>query len=271
MEALIARALVERPQLALDGPSLRVYLERTGIAATTDAESALHAGDLLLACGCVAGNGAALALLEREYIAHVPKTLASRASPASATLPTMVQQLVRQRPSSSITEVTVGDGRCTPACLAYSGRGPLTAWLRVLAVRLTLDLLRKRTPDAPDLNEERAFEEAALGADLELVHIKALYQGEVKQAFAGALAALDARDRTLLRFSLLDGLTVDEMASASRSHRTTVMRNLGRVRELLVSDVRRRLVERLRCGRDEAEELLELVRSRLELSLSRLL
>ncbi len=250
-----SRARAARPELGVDDSAFFAHLRRLPPGEIDQR----HAGDLLLACACLAGDTAALAALERDFIALVPTYIARTSSDPE--LVDEVRQRVRQR-------LLVGD-TASPRLLDYAGRGPLGAWIRVMATRIALDLLQQRA-GAPD-TEELALEQAALGAGPELGLIKTRCRVAVKECFSAAFSALAGADRTLLRYSLLDGLTVNEIAAATRAHRTTVMRQLARVREGLISDVRRRLIERLGVDNAEAEEVVGLVRSGLDLSLSRLL
>jgi RNA polymerase sigma-70 factor (ECF subfamily) len=252
---VLDRAIAERPGFVADLTTFTAYIERLPVSNL----ASLHAGDLLLAHGCLLRNAEMLAVFERELMAQVPAFLAPIT--ADAEVVQEVQQLTRYR-------VLVGD-RGAPRLTEYSGRGPLGGWLRVVAVRLALDLLTKRAPAL--VSEEHALEQAALSSDPELDYIKAQYREDVKRAFSSALAALDGADRRLIRFALLDGLTVNEIAVVCRIHRTTVMRSLARIREFLISSVRRSLVDQLRCDYGEADRIVALTRSRLELSWSRLL
>jgi len=82
------------------------------------------------------------------------------------------------------------------------------------------------------------------------------------------MATLTPRDRVLLRMHTLDGLTIDQIASVQGVHRATVARWLERARELVSRAVRRDLMKQLGADPFEAEEVLQWVQSRVELSLS---
>ena len=78
-------------------------------------------------------------------------------------------------------------------------------------------------------------------------------------------------DRALLRFKFVDGLTLDDLAVLYGTHRATVARRVAALREDLVKATRAQLGGPLRVRRQDLESLVRLVRSDLDLSLSRLL
>src|SRR5262249_4079662 len=89
-------------------------------------------GDLYLAVGCLANDSEALAVFEREII--TPARAAIRSIDASDAFVDEACQRMR-------AALFVGDGG-RPRIADYAGRGPLTAWIGVAAVRTALTMRR---------------------------------------------------------------------------------------------------------------------------------
>lgn len=221
----------------------------------------LAAADLYLACGCAAGDRAALAAFEARYVSQLPGAL-SRMRLDRAALDEVLQT-VRER-------LLVAQGGRPPRVREMAGRGDLGALVRVAAIRTALNLLR---------GERRRGEES--GEDLvellagEVDPARSIMEGEVraalKAAFEEALAGLDPRQRNLLRLHLRYRLGIDEIGRLHRVHRATAARWLERVRDRLRRDTRRLLARRLGERGAELDGLFGLVDSRLEISFDRLL
>lgn len=90
-----------------------------------------------------------------------------------------------------------------------------------------------------------------------------------RRLFETAIGALPARDRTLLRLNLVDGLTIDELARMYQMHRATAARQLEHARGAVATATRLHLAATV--PPDELEEVARLVASQLDLSLSRVL
>jgi RNA polymerase sigma-70 factor (ECF subfamily) len=101
--------------------------------------------------------------------------------------------------------------------------------------------------------------------------VQAEHRALFKESFAAAVAALSPRERTLLRQHLLDGLTVDALAPLYRVHRATAARWLAAVREKVLQATRAELAVRAGLRGEALTGLLSAIRSRLDLSLSRVL
>jgi RNA polymerase sigma-70 factor (ECF subfamily) len=97
------------------------------------------------------------------------------------------------------------------------------------------------------------------------------YRGEAEWAFRDALAALDGEQRTLLRMHFVDAVTLDELAPLRNVHRATIARHLAAARKTILDKVRGQLRERFALSIEEFERLIRLVRSRLQISVGRLL
>jgi RNA polymerase sigma-70 factor (ECF subfamily) len=153
----------------------------------------------------------------------------------------------------------------------YSGRGDLRAYLRAVAVRQALRRLeREGGPPGAEKDEVLAMVPAA-GDSPELGLLVERCRDEVRAAFGLALTALSPRERTILRQHYADALTIDQLGRLHGVHRATCARWIEAARAGLLRRVRRHLRDALRLDDRELDSLIGLVRSRLDLSLSRLL
>jgi RNA polymerase sigma-70 factor (ECF subfamily) len=220
----------------------------------------LHGADLWLACACAQGVPSAIASFERVFLAQVPRFIARVDS--SPELADEVRQRLRER-------LLVGRAGAPPRIASYSGRGPLSGWLRVAAVRLALDQ-RERASDLAPITDELA---AAVSAsdEPEVAIVRRRHGAEFQAAVEQAVASLTAQERTLMRLYVSDGKTVDELALAYQVNRGTVSRRLAAARRRILAETYRLLGERLRLSPSELNSLMRAVRSELHLSLSRLL
>jgi RNA polymerase sigma-70 factor (ECF subfamily) len=257
--ALIARAHARRGELGVDDRTFLAYLaDRLPESAKLVDLDALHVDDLYFACACARGEHRALSIFEREYVGDLRAAIAT--VERTGTQRDDILQIVR-------TRLFVGDADRSPRIADYIGRGRLFSWLRVVVVREALSLLRKP-------RHEHGVDEipdAALDHDLELDVFRGMYQREFKQAFATAVSELTPRERNLLRLHLIDGLSIDEIGTAHRTHRTSAARWLRDIRAKLADRTRDLLAQSLRLADGDLDSVMRLVRSRLDLSVSRLL
>jgi RNA polymerase sigma-70 factor, ECF subfamily len=256
LAALLARA--ELARFAVDPDVFLAYVvDRLPEDARLADLDALHLDDLYLACACANGDSTALAALERSYGADLRSAIAT--VDRSGAHRDDIMQMVRAR-------LFVASDDQPPRIADYTGRGKLFSWLRVVVVREALALVRKPKREiAMDDVPEDAVD------DLELGVFKGLYQTQFKTAFATAVGELSARERNLLRLHLIDKLSIDEIGAAHRTHRTTAARWLREIRAKLAARTRDLLATALALPDRELDSVMRLVRSRLELSVSRLL
>lgn len=218
-----------------------------------------HAADYYLAAALARQVPAAMRLFEARLVPEIDVALRRLRLPRGAD--DEVKQALR-------VELLVGDG--APRIADYGGRGELAAWLRVSATRKALKLLRRG--DREETLDELLLEhwpDATPGPAGR--HLRATYTAELKRAVTDALAALEVRQRNLLRQHTLDGLTIDELARLYRVHRATCARWLADARAELARGTRRALTSTLGLRGDELDSVLRLLDSDIELSLSRLL
>jgi RNA polymerase sigma-70 factor (ECF subfamily) len=217
----------------------------------------VRAADLFLASACAERVPHAIDTFDRELLAAVPAILARgglRDISADE-----VRQRVRERLFVGATKIA-----------DYSGRGSLASWLHVVTLRIGIDALREQRAHAvaaPSDDDDLR----AVGTDPELSLIKERYRGPFKQALRAALHELSAEQRNLLKLHFVDGVTLEKLSALFHVHRATVVRRIAQAREEVFERVRLRLQAELGIDAAEFGELLVLLRSRLELSLSALL
>jgi RNA polymerase sigma-70 factor (ECF subfamily) len=212
----------------------------------------LAAADLYLACATLEENPAAVAAL-RTLVEDVVRKL-----PAIEGRPETRDELAQ----ALICKLLASD---PPKLAEYGGRGSLSAWLRVVALRMGHDVHRAEWRHVPyeATLAERALAEAT---DPELEYIKGRYLAPLHAAFTDALHALPREERLLLRLHYVDGMAVEALGEARGWSRRTVYRRLEEARALLFGESCRLLRERLEIRPDELESLIGLLHSRIQAS-----
>jgi RNA polymerase sigma-70 factor (ECF subfamily) len=233
----------------------------SGPELTAEALSRVRSADLYLACACESGDPAALACFERHYFPEVDRALAAMKSQAD--LIAEAKQNLRQR-------LFVAQPGEPPKIAQYGGRGDLHGWVRVAAVREVRCIMRKGKHETP-ADDNLLANLPAAGEDPELAHLKHLYRGEFKEAFLEALRSLESRERNILRYSYLDGLSIDGLGAIYGVHRATAARWLASIRESLLARTRDNMTRKLQVSQGEFESIMRLIESHLEVSLHRFL
>jgi RNA polymerase sigma-70 factor (ECF subfamily) len=218
---------------------------------------AAHGAELYLGTACTAGSRAALEQLDRQFIANVANVLAQRRIPDHGI--DEIRQTVRER-------LLAG---APPYLASAAGRGSLAGLVAVIATRVGLDWLRARS--RAEAHHEDSPRDLVASSDPERDHLRARFRGDVKTAFEAAVKDLEPRDRTMLRFHLVEGMTIDDVARLYQIHRATAARQIEKARDRVASGVRRSLARATGIHADELRELEDLVTSKLDLSLSRVL
>jgi RNA polymerase sigma-70 factor (ECF subfamily) len=244
-------------------PDLRLSPE--GFAAYLQARAEPPAGEaglaeLYLAFGCSQGDATALALFDARYLDVVPMALAHMH--LSAHDVDEVRQLVRGK-------LLVAEPGQATKLDAYAGRGQLRGLIQVVAVRAAISLLRgdrRHRGGGGDLGDLPSPAE-----DPELRFLKEQYREAFKRCFERALGELSSRDRNFLRLHHFGGLTVEQVGAVYGVHRATATRWLAKIREQLLGDTRRHLGETLSAPSGEIDGIMELIQSRLDVSVQRLL
>jgi len=235
--------------------------ELAATCTTRDLASVVDGKELYLAAACARGNAAALKRFDELYAPSVKQAL--RRLDLSPDDHADVMQLVRVR-------LMVGQDGGTPRIVEYAGTGRLGALVFVAATRIGLNLLRARQRiDDSDLT---ALDPADPdGLDLADQLGKQMYRAELRTAFEEAVKQLERKERTLLRLSVIDGLSIDELGTMYRVHRATVARWIAAARDRLTELARDRFLALTGLSTNDLASVGELVQSQIQVSMERLL
>jgi RNA polymerase sigma-70 factor (ECF subfamily) len=167
-----------------------------------------------------------------------------------------------------LARLLVGEAGATSRLASFRGEGSLAGFVRVVAARVLVNALEKKTED---VLAESMFELATASGSPEDALRDAEGRDRMKRAFEAAVAELDERDRALLRYTLIDGASIDALGSLYGVHRATAARWLEAAKESLGRAMRRALVDAGALPRDRADAVHASVVSRVDLSLARVL
>ncbi len=227
------------------------------VTARGEAEQ-LHTGDLYVACACAIDAANARDGFARSFLSSIDGFVRHLdSSPGFA-------DDVRQQVAEKLL-------LATPAKLAdYAGRGPLAAWIRVVAVRTALNLRAQRSPARMQTLDEVV---AALpaSADPELDFLRERYLPAFRGAIRDALAILTAQQRTVLRLHLVTGATTQEIAVIYQVNQSTIVRWLQGARGAIRDRTEELLREQLGVSPSELASLTQVILSQLDVSIAGLL
>jgi RNA polymerase sigma-70 factor (ECF subfamily) len=258
LDDLIAQAAAEWPGVTADAAEVARVVSEKLEGPEPPPLTVANVAEVYLAVACAHGNERAIAAFDRAYLDVVPHALAGMQL-AKATVED-VRAGVRDK-------LLLAEGDARPRVIEYAGRGRLRGLVQVTATRMAIDRLRLEQREE-ELPENRPL---AAAGDIELSLIKAQYREAFVAGFTEAVGKLERRDRNLLRLHLLGGVTLEQLAQMYGVHRATVVRWLAAAREALFAATRAHVSARLRAPSDELDEMFDLVRSRVELSVERLL
>jgi RNA polymerase sigma-70 factor (ECF subfamily) len=158
----------------------------------------MHCPDIYLACGCAAGDQAALAAFDGNVLSPAVPVLHRMGFSAS-----QIDEVVQVMRAKLLV---AGEHGRRPQIASYAGRGALVGWVRTAARRTALSMRRNKDEQIGGAKEDRGLENVPLPADMELDYLKSRYQAEFKQAVEDAIATLGAEQLQILRLHYTDGL-----------------------------------------------------------------
>jgi RNA polymerase sigma-70 factor, ECF subfamily len=258
---LYARGLAAWPEVDLSKERFLAELARRLGDQRDDPSTiaSLH-HDVYLAIAAAAGDEAAAGACERACATEVE--LAASRLRATQTQADDIRGELRR--------LLFTEDEARPAAITtFTGRGDLRGYARVIVARaLVRRMQRDRREVAVDDEVLEAFT-PTLAPEIALLRER--YRPEVDAAFRTALAELPARSRALLRYHLIDGWSIDQIGTQYGVHRATAARWLTAARDDLGARMRADLARRLEITESQVDSIVELVTSRIELSLDRLL
>jgi RNA polymerase sigma-70 factor (ECF subfamily) len=212
---------------------------------------------LYLCCACVNGSEAACVAFQRVYLGVIRNAIA-RIFPD--------RQWIDEVTARVLARLLVGP---EPRLTRYSGRGDLSAWLKVASTRAAIDAKRSR----PERDEEplSSSREAAMSMSPESLVFCRTHAKSILDALTLAISALDKKQRNLLRLNYADGLNIEEIGALYGVHRATVARWLQQARSGIESAVHEDLRVRRRLDAADVRSLIQGARPYLEESLRKLL
>ncbi|HEY6079815.1 MAG TPA: sigma-70 family RNA polymerase sigma factor [Polyangiaceae bacterium] len=224
------------------------------LALVQDEGQPLEGADLFLCCACAQGIPEAL----RAFEAHGLSVARAAVSRIDAR-----DDFVRDTLQELWSKLLVGtDARVR----TYSGRGPLSAWLRVAATRVALD--RQRVTRRGDQRQVELTDRlAAAEVDMEAALLRARFGIAFQDALRASITALSKQERNVLRMHVVGHCSIDEIGRAYQVHRATAARWIERARARIYSEVRDTLCVAHQLTASEFQSLATLLGAELELSL----
>ena len=216
---------------------------------------AVAVSDLYLACALVERAAGALAAFER----HCGPTIAAVAARVAAPIRDDLVQVVHDL-------LFVGG-----LVARYGGRGRLRSWVRIVATREALRLVKAQQRFIA-VGDHARFDELAPSErpDPQLDYLKRHYGEVFRAAFGDAIAHLERKRRIALRMNVIDGCSIDAIAVAFRVHRSSAARWIAEARAELYGATLARLADELQITPGEVECVIGLVRSSVDVRLDAL-
>lgn len=224
---------------------------------------ACHAEDLALAFACARGEAAAVAEFRRRFEPDAARVVAKYPALAPDRADIVQDIFARLLVAREDAPPRIGD---------YRGSGPLQGWVRVAGLRPVMDRVRRlgRMPvDTPEPPSQPDATKSLRG--IEDRYVQHAFGDAIRSSVEQAFADLSARERNLLRHSIVQGLTIDQIAPIYGVHRATAARWLDRARKSLADAARKRIVDAHGIAASEVHSVMRCVRSQVDLSVDRLL
>ena len=218
----------------------------------------IRAPDLYVAWCCSQGCSAAL---ESFWATCVPT--ARRAAFSVTKNEDLAEDVVQE----VLQKLIVGTGDKPGTLASYQGRSKLDRWLRSVTVRAAISASRKSSQKAGTEDEEVLMQVPAVDDDPELALLKESSGEMVETALRDSLRELDSETRLVLQQHLIDGLTIDQLASIYRIHRATAARRIAKAREALLAATRQKLRSAIQLTGGDLDSLINFAQSRVKLSL----
>jgi RNA polymerase sigma-70 factor, ECF subfamily len=246
-------ARVRWPDVVVDAARFARELSRRVPDLTAEVLAKLCTDDVYLAIACGDGDSPAAVHLERECFVEVD--IAAKKLRATGAQTSEMRSVLRKL--------------LFPTGLAdFTGRGDLRGYIKVIVTRELIRTINRERKEQPI---ETVIDRLEVERAPELSVLRARHGADITAALRTALDGLPERDRALLRYSLVDGWTVDQIGELYGVHRATAARWCAAARDALGDRIRNEVASRLEIPTDDVDSLIALVRSRIDVSLERIL
>lgn len=262
LDGLVRAALREHPALKPLSSELRAHFERLvleGCADVVDLQKT--APQVCVAFASARGHDGAVRILD--------DMLTRGAGPALHKMgltPTRLEEVLQR----VRVRLAVGAPGKPPRALSYAGTGPLEGWLRVVAVNTAYDLLAEQGEQAQPYHEA-FFDAAVTRENPELAVYTQTYAAALHEAMLATLRNMDERLVAVLRFSLLEELSIDQIGAIYGVHRSTAARQIVEGKAALAHGVRTAFCAAVGIAPSEFDSLIKDLRSYLDFSVEKVL
>ncbi len=256
---LYGEARARAPSIALDETVfVEILLNATdGASDPLTALEAIHGDDLFVAQAAAAGDPVAFVLVDQRMGAQLANVVRSLGESS-----TFAQDLASELRAHILTP---REG-AAPRLASYLGTGPLDGWLRVTVTREAVRARRAQRSRGTASDDELAEIAGVVSPQLEF--LKASFRDQIRAAFRGAIHTLDDRQKNLIRLHYGDGVGVERLGQMYRVHFSTISRWLAAARDKLFDETRSAVRAELGVDNSEFEEVMQLVQSNLDLTIS---
>jgi RNA polymerase sigma-70 factor len=221
-----------------------------------------HLAELYLACACLHGIPSAIKAFEHHYLTNLHKQLGQHRHSAAAL--DEICQLTR-------VKILVPTSNGPPKIAEYTGKGSLQGWVRATALRISI---RQQEANKPGSNEDsedilEILPEPGAAPDMDAIRNR--HHADLRKAMHEAFALLSADARYLLRLYYVDKLSMYDIAELLKVSQPTISRRLDEAREKVYKETRRLLQQRLGLSQPDFQSLMQLLDSKFDVRISKLL
>jgi RNA polymerase sigma-70 factor (ECF subfamily) len=252
------------PQLDIEADAFLVYLQARlpdGAGFEGALKESFPLKDLTLAWACSQGQARAIELFQENYDPIIDKALARLDS--SHTGVQDVSQMFYK-------DLFTGQPQHPAKIGQYNGSGKLANWIRVVVVRLALAQQRKYKKEVV-VDDQHLADLNNCNDDPEMEHLKTIYRRQFKQAFQNAFSQLQTRQRNLLRYQLLEQISLEQIGAIYQVNKSTVSRWIDKIRATLFETTKKEMSAQLRIDQNELQSIIHFIQSNLEVSMQRIL
>lgn len=263
MNRALEVARITHPDYRVDAGAFARHLATivgTGAGALEGLVS-IEPGNVFLTFACAAGDARAVADFDR-LLEQVAAPAIAKLGLDSARVDEVLQR-VRVR-------LILGEGGAGPKVLSYEGVGSLEGWLAIVARNAARTLLGERG-ERPWAEVVDDLAEAASHDDAEFQYLARAHADTLRASTRAALERLEPQERAVLRFKLVENLSIDQIGAIGGFDRATAARRILRAKAKLRELVAAEFCERSGTTPSEYRSILRALSSVLQVSIEQLL